>query len=246
MQMAAEGAILFFVDNQAALKALMNMDVKLQSVKNTINALNELGTRNSVTLTWVRAHVGTEGNKQADEAAKRGSKSSRMGPKVGLALATVNAQIDDETLRQWTYKWEHNGECRQTKYFWQGPNIARSKVIVNANRTNVGRLVRFLTGHTFLKRQNAIVNRENTFDPLGNISCRLCDTDAEETPHHLITDCGKLSFWRAGTMGDRILGEFPEWDPLQLIEFLGYYDITKLEDEIDDVNRFEFEFDDEN
>ena len=161
---------------------------------------------------------------------------------MGLALAAVKSIINDYITEMWNYRWEHNNECRQAKYFWSGPNKAKSKSIVNSNRTNVGRLARWLSVHAFLKCHNAIVNREFPTDPLGDVSCRKCkDPDSVEDPHHIITDCPY--FWSIRmTLGGQLLDEYPEWDPQKLIVFLNYCEIKELEDEIDDINRFEFEY----
>ena len=66
-------------DSQAALIALNNTHMKLTLVHETSILLNSLKRRcHSVTLTWVKAHIGLEGNKQADQAAKEGANSANI------------------------------------------------------------------------------------------------------------------------------------------------------------------------
>ena len=71
-------------------------------------------------------------------------------------------------------------------------------------------IVRFLTGHAFLRRQNAIVD-QGINPPLGDVSCRMCeDPVMDETPHHLITECDALCSWRASTLYQYTMDEVPE------------------------------------
>ena len=59
-----------FTDSQATLLALHNTIVTSQLVKNTILALNALSQNlRSLTISWIKAHVGNTGNERADELA---------------------------------------------------------------------------------------------------------------------------------------------------------------------------------
>jgi ribonuclease HI len=58
-------------DSQAALLALNQNSFKSQAVYNTALKLNELASKSKkVTLVWIKAHVGHEGNEKADQLAK--------------------------------------------------------------------------------------------------------------------------------------------------------------------------------
>ena len=112
-----------------------------------------------------------------------------------------------------------------------GPSKGRAANLLKNTRELLGRLVRFLTGHAFLRRQNAVVFH-GISPPPGDISCRLCeDTEMEETPHHLITQCEKLCQWRADILGNYILDDFPSWDPHNLAKFISHKEIILLETE---------------
>ena len=59
--------IKILVDSQAALKALCSKDIKTEMVRRTVEELSKLGFEiPQLTLTWIKAHVGHEGNELAD------------------------------------------------------------------------------------------------------------------------------------------------------------------------------------
>ena len=102
---------------------------------------------------------------------------------------------------------------------------------MSESREIISQLVRFLTGHAFLKRHNAVVFH-GISPPPRDISCRLCeDLYSEETPHHIITECEALHFWRLENLGAHILEEYPQWKSSDLIKYLGNKDIILLETE---------------
>ena len=63
---------MFFVDSQAALLTIDKPTVNSYTVERCIAQLNKLGKKMSVTLKWVKAHVGHIRNEVADELAKAG------------------------------------------------------------------------------------------------------------------------------------------------------------------------------
>jgi ribonuclease HI len=70
--------IYIHVDSQAVLQSLIKSQITSKTVHQTVELLQELAGRHTVTLHWVKAHVGIPGNKMADEAAKAGSQSNRF------------------------------------------------------------------------------------------------------------------------------------------------------------------------
>jgi ribonuclease HI len=65
-----------FVDNQASLKALNKYEIASTETHDAKTALNEAGLLGSITLRWIKAHVGYPGNEEADILAKGGSQLS--------------------------------------------------------------------------------------------------------------------------------------------------------------------------
>ncbi|MEC8785004.1 MAG: ribonuclease H family protein, partial [Pseudomonadota bacterium] len=60
-------------DSQAAILALQNARVTSNLVHLTMYQLNNVAEQNTVTIVWVKAHVGHKGNEKADELAKEGA-----------------------------------------------------------------------------------------------------------------------------------------------------------------------------
>ena len=59
-------------DSQAAIKALNKPRITSQSVLTALEYMETLAINSRhLTLAWIKAHVGTEGNEQADQAAKK-------------------------------------------------------------------------------------------------------------------------------------------------------------------------------
>ena len=219
------------VDSQAALKAIDKPESKADSVREAKELLNVLGETNFVTLRWIRAHKGYPLNEVADKLAKDGAKPNcpRRGPQPLPSKRKIFSLIENQTKSDWINRWQTNNEARQSKYFWQAPSKGKTERLLTYPRELVSRAIRFLTGHAFLRRQNAIVFH-GISPPPGDISCRLCeDTFMDETPHHLITECEALVQWRINTFNSDFLGEFPRWKVHNFIKFLGKKSIILLE-----------------
>ena len=223
----------FLVDSQAALMALLNPTTTSDLVRETKRVLNELCSSNNLVMHYIRAHRGWEYNEMADHNANEGAKAVALPENIPTpSKCSRYTIIEDMIKREWVDLWEKE-PCRQTKYFVFGPSAARARLLLQNTRESLGRSIRFLTGHAFLKRHNAVVLYD-TNDPPGDNSCRLCeDPDMDETPHHIITECDRLSYWRASTLGAYLLDEFPKWDPQSLTKFLSRKEIILLETETD-------------
>jgi hypothetical protein len=62
----------------------------------------------------------------------------------------------------------------------------------------VGRTARNISGFTFYRRQSAIIDQSRN-PPPGDVSCRHCGED-DETPIHIICDCGHFVEHRLDTI----------------------------------------------
>ena len=191
----------FYVDSQAALKALNAAYITDDEVLRTVEALNKVANENRVTLRWIKAHVGHEGNEAADRAAKEGATSNRWVLDVTESTESIKLQNRNELYSKWKRAWQKRKDCRQSKLFLKEPDKNIWKLIEQSTPEGLSRIMRFVTGHTFMNRHNTIVKYGKagleTHD--SETSCRLCEEE-EETPEHLITDCPVLNQARVETL----------------------------------------------
>ena len=222
-------AIDFMVDSQASLMALNNPLTTSRLVKDTKLILNRLGVLNDIKLHYIEAHKGWKFNELADRNANKGNDSNRGNYLTCPSKRDIYSVIEEDANNKWSKLWDKEPGCRQSRFFIHGPAKAKAKELLGLARNTVGKLVRFLTGHAFLRRQNLIV-LHGINPPIGDTTCRACDVvGEEETPHHLITYCEAFSSWRAQTLGQYELDEFPHWEPKSLARFLSHRDIILLE-----------------
>jgi ribonuclease HI len=144
----------FHVDSQAALQSLVKGHITSKTVEYSVQLLTELALRREVTLQWVKAHVNIPGNELADEAAKAGGRSVRV-TQAEIHNSRTNIKHFIKILRnlEWKREWHTRLDCRQTKLFFPDPNPViwkGIKALKNLSPTYLSRIVRFITGHTFM------------------------------------------------------------------------------------------------
>ena len=180
--------IKFFSDSQAALQALKSNKCTAMTVKDTHTALNSLANQAKlVRLTWIKAHVGLDGNELADEYAKLGT----IDDSTQLATQTTGKEIKGATreyvYHKWKEKWRALKKCRMTKVFYHGPDRRVGKVVARLSRTDMTLFIHAITGHNNLNYMNSIIIPGYT--PL----CRFCEEE-DESFQHLYEDCPV--FWK--------------------------------------------------
>jgi homospermidine synthase len=108
------------VDNQAALKTLLSLEVYTKTAKEAITAANQLGSNNQLTFRWIKAHTGTSANEVADSLAKKGSESITHDQREfpPLSKRYINNSIHINIISLWRARWskenktflpDHNG-----------------------------------------------------------------------------------------------------------------------------------------
>ena len=135
-----------------------------------------------LTLAWIKAHVGTEGNEQADQAAKEGAAGGHMTKtQTPIPWQVAKSKIEEYTTSKWKQRWVTTPQYKHTKLFYESPN-KKSKYILKMGTYMLNKWIKSITGHNNLAYFQSKLNPE--IDP----TCRLC-LQANETLHHLMTEC---------------------------------------------------------
>ena len=206
----------------------MNQPTNSKTTLSCQNKLNNAGQTFKLTLNWVKAYCGIQGNELADYEAKVGASLSHPGVEPWLPLPTTffKKKIKELIHFHWTNRWNNTDKCRQTKLFLQEPNPTFSKQIMKCPKLTFGKAIRWITGHCFLKRHKHITDPFNNPDP----SCRHCNEE-DETPWHILARCGAFQHIRIQCFGMHEIPDDFKWDGNNLINFLTHQDIQYLEDE---------------
>ena len=177
--------ITFHVDSQAALRAVDKYLVKSKLVESTKSSLNRLCEENTVSLTWIPAHVGHLGNEFADILAKKGTQ--QRGDNI-IELPFANNvfynEISDWAKNKHQDRWRNSTEYRQTKMMC--PNIRNNfwKYLKGMSRKNIMIATQILTGHCTLRYHLFKMKIE------PSPTCENCNLD-RETVEHFLKHCPK-------------------------------------------------------
>lgn len=205
------------VDSQAALLALRSNVVTSKLVANCLNRLNTLGLSNRVILRWVPGHEGIIGNEKADELAREGAKGKLYGPEpyCGIPKSLARRCLEEEVKIRATEAWTNTPGLKHSKALIRPYEAKRSKELIGLSRNKLRLVVRALTGHCRLNKHMANIGLSDSK------MCRFC-SEEEETPLHIITECGPLMHKRSSILGLHLLSpeEAQLLTPKDLIRFL--------------------------
>ena len=205
-----EGSITFFVDSQAAMQSLRTGRVRSQLVLDTILAVEKL--ERPVQFVWVKSHSGVEHNEAVDELAKEATKLDRVWHSP-IPKSEIKAVVLDTLRAQWNEEWnEEYEEARMSKKWYSSQDKYRAKEACRLSRLKLGRFIRAITGHNALKYYNHVL------DPTLSPACRLC-MNADETFHHLATDCTATAEARCEFFGDKDIMTNMDWEIEELLDF---------------------------
>ena len=212
----------------ATLLALNNSIIKLKSVKETSDKLDEACTMTNVsniTLHWIKGHAGHGGNVRADSAALRGAQDSSLMvlDPPALPKATIHLECRNMVYSIWRDEWAAlpPNECRQTKlWFPNGPRPRLSYSILRLPRVACGQMIQFMTGHNFLKRHQAIIDKSD------NKACSFCDSGEDETTEHIMSHCNRFATLRQLCFNDPYPA--PPYTNLQFEQIVNFLKFAKI------------------
>lgn len=173
-------------DSQAALNALKAFTCQSKLVWECTRVLNQLASRNEVTLYWVPGHCGIEGNELADELARSGSETRFIGPEpfCGVSECALRLQLSKWEASMVGSNWNTTEACRQAKCFIT-PNIKNTRRLLSLHKKDLRIMSGLLTGHCPSKYHLKKIGRANASE------CRFCQEE-DETAEHLLCDCSAL------------------------------------------------------
>jgi ribonuclease HI len=211
-----------YSDSKSAIQAIEKPFYKSKLVKECKMNLKKLESKATIKILWIKGHKDHTGNELADMLAKSGTvRVTGVHPELPIPKAAVTDRIDKYLQQEWQKEWDHPmnlDKFRQTRLFIGKVNNSKiyRKVILKRCRRHLSRLVAYVTGHCTLKRHLRIMKIDMDKDQL----CRFCK-DEDETPSHLITECGSTEDIRLRHMNmfkyrDKQDDEIPvlTWDPI--------------------------------
>ena len=221
------------VDSLSALQAIKASHVKSRTVWDTVVMLNTLCHKNTVTLQKIRAHdpKATEdsGNEIADATARWGVRwpeHMMTDALIHKTRSSMKAWIKEAGKEEWGAHWNAQPELRQSKLFLHGPDPHIWRDLKKMKRKNVSNVLRFVTGHTFMKRHRTVIDKGKrgiTADVDIGSQCRLCWT-GPESPEHLLLKCPRLMWMRNSVYSQSGIVSYeldtpPPWSE-QMVEFI--------------------------
>ncbi|KAI3378370.1 hypothetical protein SNEBB_006622, partial [Seison nebaliae] len=197
LQMGTEDKnVTIYSDSQATVKALMSNPVLSKSTLECIRKLNELAETNRVSINWIPAHQGYEGNELADSLAKAGANDHFIGPtpSIPIPLSQVRRIVKENMHNVHKQEWLSKDECRQTKMFCLEPSSRRKVELLKLKRQELRDAIQVLTGHANLARHKHLCKKSTS--PI----CASCKTE-EETASHFLARCPRYDPARLQVFG---------------------------------------------
>ena len=200
----------FYVDSQAAIKALNKYIIDCKTVKTCKTQLNRLAKTNLVRINWVKSHIGIKGNEIADRLAKRGTtlEIEEDVEEIPTSKKVIKNYIENwskkKKEKRWTSKHKHmleNFEYAHTKKFVKKPDAKFWKKIRNLNRKDARIIISLATGHNLLNKHK---HKQGTTD-LDTPFCEKCLQDIAEDTVHYLGDCPAYYRQRFETLGNMFL-----------------------------------------
>lgn len=190
--------------------------------------LEQLATKNHVTLWWVPRHTGIESNEQADLLAKKAAKSTPIGPEFFIGLTRNHYK---RHIREWeeyrkTLYWKNIPAQQHAKKFITfqcSTSSKRAKLALFLERKDLALYTGLLTGHCSLRYCLHRIGKEE------NGACSLhalCNEDYK-TVEHVICHCVAIENIRTSHLGEPVLEpeDLAEVHPKQILRFVRSLDL---------------------
>ena len=184
IQQYPQKRVLIFTDSQSAIKTIAKLDTTSKVVAECKGKLSELQKHKNITICWIKAHVGHDGNEKADTLAKEAAQMHTEGPEPQLPVskAVVKTIISQWIRNEHTVWWNNTEGNRHAKGLVHHPSKVLSNKLLSLPRQNMRGIIQIITGHgNFAEHQHRIGLADTNICPY----CRL----EPETPFHYICSC---------------------------------------------------------
>ena len=208
--------IYFYVDNQAAIRALGKYTISSKLVRDTKIKVNKLSEKNKVEIKWVPGHSRIRGNMIADGKARIGSSNpnNRVRTKLPVNKAFYKKAIKDWGRREHQKRWNRRTTCRQTAMFLPKVDNKAWKVVRKMNRRNAMYATQIITGHCSLQRHLSLMFAEEPPE------CPKCGLEPE-TVEHVVKFCPAYMHDRIKVLGEYFLsGEISNYELSKVLKFV--------------------------
>lgn len=168
-------------DSMAVLNSLQSFETNrtdiLIEIMIRLYSLKQM--RIIIRFMWVPAHVGIQGNEEADKVAKESLKMEEPIINISLSRAEGKQLILEACNRKWQTDWD---TCHKGRYFYRiQKTVKKSKISLNLSRREQIIFTHLRTGHSNLNYTLHIIGKHNTG------LCDVCLLD--ETVEHVFKEC---------------------------------------------------------
>ena len=120
-----------------------------KTTHDTITAINKLGRNTKrLSLNWIRAHKGHQGNEIADKLANKAANTGQEFQFVHISDNLVKKHIKDKFYDSWFQDWQDSNKLyKHTKKFFPYTMCEKtSKQLLKLDRNHLTQIIHALTG----------------------------------------------------------------------------------------------------
>ncbi|KAL0892590.1 hypothetical protein ABMA27_014319 [Loxostege sticticalis] len=170
-----------YSDSMAALETVANHgSLHPLAVESRENLRKALTQGKDVSLYWIKAHAGLQGNERADELAKEAALALKRKPDYDKCpVSFAKKSLRSRSIIKWNERYKLGETASITKMFF--PDAGGAYRLIRKIRP-AGLLTQVLTGH------GGFSQYLHRFKCGENPSCD-CDPDVHQTVPHLLSNC---------------------------------------------------------
>lgn len=170
-----DAEVSIFTDSMSSLQAIDNWQNRNRLVMDIREIL--VRCKKHICLAWNKAHVGIEGNEQADKLAKEATREDTVQYAL-FPLSHALGLLYTQLYEQWNARWTSTSNGQVTKQFFRSVQERRQWKSMPDYV-----LTQFLTGHGFFAAHQVRIGRAHN---------PRCVCGEEQTSLHLIQRCPAL------------------------------------------------------